>query len=107
MDLFRSEADGQIALLTEGLLALEGEASPSALEALMRAAHSLKGAARIVGRGPFRRARSRGPVRRDGVRVCRGRMLVLHAWPLPLFNTQDRPAGRSRPADGAVAARCG
>ncbi len=49
MDLFRSEADGQIALLTEGLLALEGEASPSALEALMRAAHSLKGAARIVG----------------------------------------------------------
>jgi two-component system, chemotaxis family, sensor histidine kinase and response regulator WspE len=51
MDLFRSEADGQIALMTEGLLALEGEASPSpsALEALMRAAHSLKGAARIVG----------------------------------------------------------
>jgi two-component system, chemotaxis family, sensor histidine kinase and response regulator WspE len=51
MDLFRSEADGQVALLTEGLLALEGEATPSpvALESLMRAAHSLKGAARIVG----------------------------------------------------------
>jgi two-component system sensor histidine kinase and response regulator WspE len=51
MDLFRSEADGQTALLTEGLLALEGEAepSPAALESLMRAAHSLKGAARIVG----------------------------------------------------------
>jgi two-component system sensor histidine kinase and response regulator WspE len=51
MDLFRSEADGQVALLTEGLLALEGEAepSPAALESLMRAAHSLKGAARIVG----------------------------------------------------------
>ena len=51
MDLFRSEADGQTALLTEGLLALEGEAEPSpvALESLMRAAHSLKGAARIVG----------------------------------------------------------
>ena len=28
MDLFRSEADGQTALLTEGLLALEGEAPP-------------------------------------------------------------------------------
>ena len=51
MDLFRSEADGQTALLTEGLLALEGETepSPAALESLMRAAHSLKGAARIVG----------------------------------------------------------
>ena len=51
MDLFRSEADGQTALLTEGLLALEGQGvpSPAALESLMRAAHSLKGAARIVG----------------------------------------------------------
>jgi two-component system sensor histidine kinase and response regulator WspE len=51
MDLFRSEADGQIAALTEGLLGLEGQANPSAstLEPLMRAAHSLKGAARIVG----------------------------------------------------------
>ena len=51
MDLFRSEADGQVALLTEGLLALEGAGvpSPAALESLMRAAHSLKGAARIVG----------------------------------------------------------
>jgi len=51
MDLFRSEADGQLAALSEGLLALEGVDSPtpSALEALMRAAHSLKGAARIVG----------------------------------------------------------
>ena len=51
MDLFRSEADGQVALLTEGLLALEGSGAPSpaALESLMRAVHSLKGAARIVG----------------------------------------------------------
>ena len=51
MDLFRSEADGQVALLTEGLLALDGAGvpSPAALESLMRAAHSLKGAARIVG----------------------------------------------------------
>ena len=51
MDLFRSEAEGQTALLSAGLLALEGAATPSArpLEPLMRAAHSLKGAARIVG----------------------------------------------------------
>ena len=51
MDLFRSEADGQTALLAEGLMALEREEAPTAsgLESLMRAAHSLKGAARIVG----------------------------------------------------------
>ena len=53
MDLFRSEADGQVATLTEGLIALES--TPTTLEAiepLMRAAHSLKGAARIVGLDP-------------------------------------------------------
>ncbi len=51
MDLFRSEADGQIAALTGGLLAIEGEGTSTseAIEPLMRAAHSLKGAARIVG----------------------------------------------------------
>lgn len=49
-ELFRMEADTALAALTEGLLALErGDASP--LEAMMRAAHSLKGAARIVGIG--------------------------------------------------------
>ena len=50
IDLFRSEAEGQTAALSEGLMALEGDDSPSAtaLESLMRAAHSLKGAARIV-----------------------------------------------------------
>lgn len=51
MDLFRSEAEGQTAVLSEGLMALERDDAPSssALESLMRAAHSLKGAARIVG----------------------------------------------------------
>ncbi len=53
MDLFRSEADGQVATLSEGLIALEGSATTSqAIEPLMRAAHSLKGAARIVGLEP-------------------------------------------------------
>jgi two-component system sensor histidine kinase and response regulator WspE len=49
-ELFRLEAEGQIASLTAGLLALEerrGDAEQ--LESMMRAAHSLKGAARIVG----------------------------------------------------------
>src|SRR5690606_29063154 len=48
IELFRMEAEGQLAVLTEGLLALE-RGDTSQLEALMRAAHSLKGAARIVG----------------------------------------------------------
>ena len=53
MDLFRSEADGQVATLSEGLLALEGgPTTAQAIEPLMRAAHSLKGAARIVGLDP-------------------------------------------------------
>jgi two-component system sensor histidine kinase and response regulator WspE len=48
--LFRIEAEAQAQTLTAGLLALEREpAHAGHLESLMRAAHSLKGAARIVG----------------------------------------------------------
>jgi two-component system sensor histidine kinase and response regulator WspE len=51
VELFQAEARAQTALLTEQLLALEGEEpTPARLVTLMRAAHSLKGAARIVGR---------------------------------------------------------
>jgi two-component system sensor histidine kinase and response regulator WspE len=49
LELFRAEAEAQTAMLTSGLLELER--APSAvqtLETLMRAAHSIKGAARIV-----------------------------------------------------------
>src|SRR5882672_3535951 len=50
MELFRQEAEGQNAILTGGLLALERDPTAAAqLESLMRAAHSIKGAARIVG----------------------------------------------------------
>lgn len=49
LELFRLEVEAQAAVLNEGLLALEGQPqSPKALESLMRAAHSIKGAARIV-----------------------------------------------------------
>lgn len=49
LELFRQEADSQTQVLTSGLLALERDhAAPAHLEACMRAAHSLKGAARIV-----------------------------------------------------------
>ncbi len=50
LDLFRAETDSQVVALNEGLLALDRDhADAKQLEALMRAAHSLKGAARIVG----------------------------------------------------------
>ena len=49
LELFRVEAEKQTAILTSGLLELErGPAAPQQLEMLMRAAHSFKGAARIV-----------------------------------------------------------
>jgi len=49
-DLFRMEAEEQVRVLQSGLIKLESGAGTAAtLEALMRAAHSLKGAARIVG----------------------------------------------------------
>jgi len=49
LDLFRMEVEGQANILNEGLLSLETQPqSAKALESLMRAAHSIKGAARIV-----------------------------------------------------------
>src|SRR5262245_46859979 len=48
-ELFRAEAETQTTMLVTGLLELEaGRGSAAQLESLMRAAHSLKGAARIV-----------------------------------------------------------
>jgi two-component system sensor histidine kinase and response regulator WspE len=50
IDLFREEARTQARVLNDGLLVLDRAPSDAAaLEACMRAAHSLKGAARIVG----------------------------------------------------------
>jgi len=53
LELFRLEAESQTAVLSSGVLAIEElERSPQTVEAMMRAAHSLKGAARIVGLDP-------------------------------------------------------
>jgi two-component system, chemotaxis family, sensor histidine kinase and response regulator WspE len=52
MDLFRLDADSQVQTLDAGLLALERDHQcASQLEACMRAAHSLKGAAVVIGLG--------------------------------------------------------
>jgi two-component system sensor histidine kinase and response regulator WspE len=49
-DMFRMEAEEQVEQLQSRLLALkDGEANEAGLRALMRGAHSLKGAARVVG----------------------------------------------------------
>ena len=49
LELFRVEAEQQTAMLTSGLLELErSPAASRPWEMLMRAAHSFKGAARIV-----------------------------------------------------------
>jgi two-component system sensor histidine kinase and response regulator WspE len=53
LELFQAEMDAHIPVLNQGLLALEkGLAGAREIEAMMRAAHSIKGAARIVGIEP-------------------------------------------------------
>jgi two-component system sensor histidine kinase and response regulator WspE len=54
LELFRLEAEDQVRTLQDGLLVLEkNPGETSRLETLMRAAHSLKGAASIVGLKPL------------------------------------------------------
>ena len=53
MDLFRMEAENQCNQLSGDLIALEQDPTAAdLLESLMRASHSLKGAARVVGLHP-------------------------------------------------------
>jgi HPt (histidine-containing phosphotransfer) domain-containing protein len=53
LDLFRQETEAQTAILNENLLSLEQDpGNTERLAAMMRAAHSLKGAARIVNLNP-------------------------------------------------------
>ncbi len=53
LELFREEVRSLTGVLTDGLLQLEEDATdPRRIEPLMRAAHSIKGAARIVNCGP-------------------------------------------------------
>jgi two-component system sensor histidine kinase and response regulator WspE len=50
LDLFQEEVDTHANVLTSGLIALEsGSCEATGIEPLMRAAHSLKGAARVIG----------------------------------------------------------
>jgi len=49
LDLFRIEAENHSRILESGLVEVEAQQTPENIEPLMRAAHSIKGAARIVG----------------------------------------------------------
>lgn len=49
LELFRIETENYSRVLESGLVELESDSSPDKIEPLMRAAHSIKGAARIVG----------------------------------------------------------
>lgn len=49
LDLFRIEAENHSRVLESGLVDAEANQAPEKIEPLMRAAHSIKGAARIVG----------------------------------------------------------
>jgi two-component system sensor histidine kinase and response regulator WspE len=53
MEMFRSEAEVHVEALTSGLLALERDpGDTSHIDEMMRGAHSIKGAARVVGIDP-------------------------------------------------------
>lgn len=49
LELFRTELENHSLVLEEGLLEAEARRDPEMIKSLMRAAHSLKGAARIIG----------------------------------------------------------
>lgn len=52
LDLFRIELENNTRVLEAGLVSAEADQRPEKMEPLMRAAHSIKGAARIVGLNP-------------------------------------------------------
>jgi two-component system, chemotaxis family, sensor histidine kinase and response regulator WspE len=52
LELFREDVRAQVQILNNGLVELERSADPRQIEPLMRAAHSVKGAARLVGIDP-------------------------------------------------------
>lgn len=77
LDLFRQEVDAQAQVLISGLLALErSDGVAEHLEAGMRAAHSLKGAARIIGLDVG--VRLAGALEECFVAAQQGRIVLLH-----------------------------
>jgi two-component system sensor histidine kinase and response regulator WspE len=113
LDLFRMEVDSQAQALTVGLLALERDpVAADQLERCMRAAHSLKGAARIVGLDAGVRithamedcfvAAQRGHIVLDQERIdelLRGVDLLQQMAAAPEQAAADTPQGAPAPHD--------
>ncbi|MFC7518390.1 hybrid sensor histidine kinase/response regulator [Herbaspirillum sp. GCM10030257] len=101
--LFRSEAESQAQILTQGLLLLDRNGQDlKAIEPLMRAAHSLKGAARIVNMEPIERlshvmedcfvAAQKGKLQLTGTRIDRLLSGVDLITQLASLSEADTPA---------------
>lgn len=101
-DLFRSEAEQHCGALADGLIRLERDAhDPSLVEPLMRAAHSVKGAARIIGLDV---AVSLAHAMEDClVRIQKGQETPSAARVDDLLKGADLLLGLSRQADEAAA----
>lgn len=118
LDLFRMETREQMRQLTDGLLRLEqGTADAALLESMMRAAHSVKGAAAIVGLEPALRLahamedvlvaaqENRVQLDADGVDVLlAGVDLLQQLADAPDGATEAAAAGRLDPLLAALAA---
>lgn len=77
LELFRAEMDAHLPALGSGLLALEkGQAGDGEIDRMMRAAHSIKGAARIVG---IDRAVQVSHAMEDCFTAIKGKQLALNA----------------------------
>ena len=110
LDLFRLEAENQAQVLTAGLLALERDPTAAdQLEACMRAAHSLKGAARIVGlapawRWPTRWRTASSPRSKAAITLGQAQIdLLLQGVDLLMAHRQDAGSG-ARPVGGRATA---
>ena len=105
LDLFRVEAETQAQVLTSGLLALERDPTlADQLEACMRAAHSLKGAARIVGLAVGVRV---AHAMEDCFVAAQQGQLTLRQAHIDLLLGDHGPAGAHRPHRGGGDRRSG
>jgi len=104
LDLFRGEVETNTAVLSDGLLALERGAGAQAIEPLMRAAHSVKGAARIVG---VECATSLAHAMEDCLVAAQGGRVTLDAAAIDLLlraTVTLAQIGRAAESNAAVAA---
>jgi len=103
-ELFRAEAETHAATLSDGLVRLEGTADASVVEPLMRAAHSIKGAARVVGLDAA--VRVAHAMEDTLVAMQKGREPIVPARIDQLLKGTDLLAGLARVDEAGVAAWC-